>query len=151
VSLRRNDLEQARRQYGQALIDLREMAPGSVFLAEALPYAASLEYHLELHERAQRLMGAYECWRTTRRTDESTWGGMMWSRLGRSLVRVPPVPSDPGLVRARLDGRAMSVVAAVAYALEPVEAESAIRATTPAQPMLSSRNARTGTDHEEQY
>jgi hypothetical protein len=41
MRLRRNDLEQARQQYRQALIVLRETAPGSVFLAGALPYAAS--------------------------------------------------------------------------------------------------------------
>jgi predicted ATPase/transcriptional regulator with XRE-family HTH domain len=149
MSLRRNDLEQARRQYRQAMTDLRETAPGSVFLAEALPYAASLEYHLGLHERAQRLMGAYECWLTTRRTDEGTRGGMMWSRLGRGVVQVPPVPSEPALVRARAEGRAMSVDAAVAYALEPGEAQSVI-AAPPAQPMPSTRYARTEAEHEAQ-
>jgi hypothetical protein len=42
-------------------------------------------------------------------------------------VQLPPVPSDPALIQARVDGRAMSLDAAVAYALEPVEADSTVR------------------------
>ena len=61
MSVRRNDLDQARQQYRQALIDLREMAPGSFYLAEGLLYAASLEFDVGRYERAQRLMGAYQC------------------------------------------------------------------------------------------
>jgi DNA-binding CsgD family transcriptional regulator len=121
ISLRRNDLEQARQQYRQALIDLREMAPGSVYLAEGLPYAASLEYDMGQHERAHRLMGAYERWRAASRSRGGTWEPLMWSGLGRSLVQLPPVPSDAALIQARVDGQAMSLDAAVAYALEAVE------------------------------
>jgi tetratricopeptide (TPR) repeat protein len=134
MSLRRNDLERARQQYRQALLDLREMAPDSFYLAEGLTYAASLEYHLGRHERAHRLMGAYERWRAAGRREGGTWEGILWGRLGRSLVQLPPVPSDPVLVQARVDGRALSLDAAVAYALEPAEADSTVRAATLAQP-----------------
>jgi non-specific serine/threonine protein kinase len=128
ISLRRNDLEKARQQYRQALIDLREMAPGSVYLAEGLPYAASLEYDMGRYERAHRLMGAYERWRAASRSGGGTWEPLMWSGLGRSLVQLPPVSTDPVLIQARIDGRAMSLDAAAAYALELVEADSIVLA-----------------------
>jgi tetratricopeptide (TPR) repeat protein len=134
ISLRRNDLEHARQQFSQALIDFRDMAPGSFYLPEGLLYAASLEYQVGQHERAHRLMGAYERWRTAGRSEAGTWRGIMWSRLGRSLVEVPPPLGDPALIQARVDGRAMSLEAAVAYALEPVQAESTVDAATLAQP-----------------
>jgi hypothetical protein len=121
MSLRRNDLDQAQQQYHQALIDLRDMAPG-IHLVEALPYAASLEYHLGRHERAHRLMGAREAWHDARGGEGRTWRATLWSVLTRSLVPLPPMPSDPALVQARIEGRAMTLDEAVAYALEPVEA-----------------------------
>jgi tetratricopeptide (TPR) repeat protein len=121
LSLRRNNLEQARQQYRQALIDMWEMAPG-VHLVEGLVYAASVEAYAGLHDRAQRLMGAREAWHDARGGAGRTWRSNMWSVLTRSLVPLPPMPSDPALVRARLEGRAMTLDEAVAYALEPVEA-----------------------------
>jgi tetratricopeptide (TPR) repeat protein len=120
MSLRRNDLELARRQYRQALIDLREMATG-VFLVEGLAYAASVEAFAGRHDRAQRLMGAREAWHDARGGAERTSRSNMWSVLTRRLVQVPPMPSDPALVQARLEGRAMTLDEAVTYALEPVE------------------------------
>jgi tetratricopeptide (TPR) repeat protein len=134
MSLRRGDVERARQQYRQALIDLRRMAPDSFYLADGLTYAASLEYYTGRHERAHRLMGAYERWRAAGRSEGGKWEGILWSRLGRSLVQLPPLPSDPALVQARIEGRGMSLDAAVAYALEPFESDSSGLAITVAQP-----------------
>jgi hypothetical protein len=53
----------------------------------------------------------------------------MWSGLGRSLVQLPPVPTNPALIQARVVGQSMSLDAAVAYALEPIEADSSVLAT----------------------
>jgi hypothetical protein len=66
-------------------------------------------------------MGAYERWHTAGRSEAGTWDPLMWSGLRSSLVPLPPAPGDPALIQARVDGRAMSLDAAVAYALEPVE------------------------------
>jgi tetratricopeptide (TPR) repeat protein len=127
LSLRRNDLEQARQQYRQALTVLRELAPG-VHLVEGLVYAAAVEACAGRHDRAQRLMGAREAWHDARGGEGLTWRPTLWSVLTRGLVQVPPMPSDPARVRARLEGRAMTLDEAVRFALEPVEAVEAVEA-----------------------
>jgi hypothetical protein len=111
ISLRRNALEQARQQYRQALIDLRKMAPG-VHLVDGLVYAASVEAYAGLHDRAQRLMGASEAWHDARGGAGRTWRSNMWTVLTRSLV--PPASAQRSGIQARVDGRAMSLDAAVA-------------------------------------
>jgi hypothetical protein len=121
VNLRRGEPEQARVLTGQALLDLREASPGSIFLVEGLPYAASIDSYAGLHERAQRLMGAYESWHDIRGGAGRTWEPTLRSLLTRSLMSLPPVPSDGVLVQARVAGRSMTLEQAVMYALEPVQ------------------------------
>ena len=121
MSLRRGQHESARELYCRALIDLRERSPRSVGLVEALAYAASTESRAGLFERAQRLMGAYENWYASREAVARMWLPLLRSALIRRLMSVPTQPSDPLLLRARVAGRAMSLEAAVSYALEPVD------------------------------
>jgi tetratricopeptide (TPR) repeat protein len=118
VSLRRGETEHARKFYRQALLDFRETSSGSVtpvYLVEGLACAASLAACRGLHERAHRLMGAYEAWHDARGVAGRTW--LLSSP--RSLVRFPPMPSDPVLARARVEGRGLTLDEAVACALEP--------------------------------
>jgi non-specific serine/threonine protein kinase len=118
VSLRRGETEQARTLYRQVLLDFRQTSPGSIYLVEGLACAASVEACAGLQERAQRLMGAYEAWHDAR-GDAATWLVLIWSGVTRSLVLLPPMPTDPVLVRARVEGRAMTLDEAVTYALDP--------------------------------
>jgi non-specific serine/threonine protein kinase len=118
VSLRRGEPEHARVLTRSALLDLREVSPGSTFLVEGLPYAASIDSYVGLHERAQRLMGAYEAWHDTRGGAGRSWEPTLRSLLTRRLMSLPPVSSDGVLVRARFEGRAMTLDQAVTCALE---------------------------------
>jgi hypothetical protein len=119
VSLRRGETEHARKLYRQALLDFRETSPGSIYLVEGLACAASVDACAGLHERAQRLIGAYEAWHDARDGVGRTFARTLWSGATRNLVLLPPMSSDPALVRARVEGRAMTLDEAVAYALEP--------------------------------
>jgi non-specific serine/threonine protein kinase len=121
VSLRRGEPKHARVLTRQALVDLREASPGSIFLVEGLPYAASIDSYAGVHERAQRLMGAYEAWHDIRGGAGRTWEPTLRSPLTRSLMSLPPVPKDGVLVRARVEGRSMTLDQAVMCALQPVQ------------------------------
>jgi hypothetical protein len=121
VSLRRGEPKHARMLTRQALLDLREASPGSIFLIEGLPYAASIDSYTGLHERAQRLMGAYEAWHEMRGGAGCTWEPTLRSRLTRNLMSLPLVPKDGVLVRARVEGRSMTLDQAVMCALQPVQ------------------------------
>jgi len=97
VSLQRGETEHAPKLYRRALLDLRETSPGTVYLVEGLACAASVDACAGLHERAQRLLGACEAWHVARGRAGRTW--LLASRVTRSLVRLPPIPSDPVLAR----------------------------------------------------
>jgi hypothetical protein len=118
VRLTGGEPEHARALCRQGLLALRETSPDSVFVVEGLAHMASVDACVGLHNRAQRLMGAYEVWYLARGGVQRTWHPT-WSVLIRSLVPLPPTPADPALVRARAHGREMSLDEAAAYALGP--------------------------------
>jgi hypothetical protein len=119
VRLRRGEPEDARALCRRALLGLQETSSGNVYHVEGLAHTASVDAWVGLHARAQRLMGAYDAWHA-RGGAERMWHPS-WSVFARSLVPLPPTPTDPSLARARAEGRAMSLDEAVAWALEPIE------------------------------
>ena len=119
VALRRGDPERARALYRRLLVDVREFS-GSLVLAIALIYTASVEAVAGLDERAQRLMGACEAWHSAR-GGVWIWAANLRGPLTRGLVETPAIPTDERLAQARANGRAMSLDEAVTYALEPAE------------------------------
>jgi non-specific serine/threonine protein kinase len=118
VSLRRGDVEQARAVYRQLLVDLQQRSPGSIVLADALTYMASANWAAGLDAPAQRLLGANEAWHAAHGGQGRTWSPNARSPLKRGLVPIPPMPSDPSLLRARAEGTAMTLDEAVAHGLE---------------------------------
>jgi predicted ATPase/DNA-binding XRE family transcriptional regulator len=121
VALRRGDLQHARTLYRRLMMDVRESAPGSIVLAIALVYMASVDAVAGLDERAQRLMGASDAWHTAR-DGTWTWAANLRGPLTRGLVPIPTRPTDARLTQARAVGQGMSLADAVTYALESVEA-----------------------------
>jgi tetratricopeptide (TPR) repeat protein len=120
VALRRGRLDRSRAHHRDGLIALRES--GGAYLASALVYLAALEAAAGLPDRAQRLLGASEAWHATRGGAQRVWLPVTHGPLKRGLVAVPPSPTDPALVQARNEGRAMPLNKAVAWALETLEA-----------------------------
>jgi predicted ATPase/transcriptional regulator with XRE-family HTH domain len=118
VSLRRGDTRQARVLYRRLLAGHWETSPGGALVANTLAYLAAVDAADGLHDRAQRLLGAYEAWYAARGQAGRRWWPNLRGPLLRGLVPVPPVPVDPDLVQARAEGRLMSLERAVAYALE---------------------------------
>ena len=121
VSLRRNRPDEARELSRRALIELRDISPASTVLAEAVAYTAYLDNQTGVHDRAQRLTGAYEAWQATRGGARRIWQVMAWSGLMGRVMPLLPAPTDPVLARARAEGQAMSLEEAVTCALEPVD------------------------------
>jgi len=121
VSLRRGDTQHARAMYCKLLSDHRESSPDSAMLGDTLVYLASVEAADGLRERAQRLLGANEAWHAARGPASRRWFPNLRDPLRRGLVPVPSVPVDRLLIQAREEGRAMSLDAAVAYAVDSVE------------------------------
>jgi predicted ATPase/DNA-binding CsgD family transcriptional regulator/DNA-binding XRE family transcriptional regulator len=119
VNVQRGKLDLARSLYRSLLVDLRESSPESALLADLLVYQAAVESRSGLEERAQRLLGANEGWHAAHGLARRTWRPNVWSPVMRGLVPIPPIPSDPRLVKARAEGRATTLDEAVAYALEP--------------------------------
>ena len=115
VALRRGKLELARELHCQGLLAQREA--GGAYLASGLAYLASVEAAAEQHDRAQRLMGASEAWHAVRGGALEVWLPWTHGPLRRGLVPLPGVPTDPLLVQARAEGRAMTLDEAVASAL----------------------------------
>jgi predicted ATPase/transcriptional regulator with XRE-family HTH domain len=118
VYLRRGDTQRARVLYRRLLSNHWETSPDSALAANTLAYLAAVEAADGLHERAHRLLGASEAWHAARGTAGRRWWPNLRGPLLRGLVPVPPAPLDPLLIRAREDGRLMSLDGAVAYALE---------------------------------
>jgi hypothetical protein len=87
-------------------------------LADALTYMASANWAAGLDAAAQRLLGANEAWHAAHGGPGRTWSPNARSPLKRGLVPMPPMPSDASLLRARAEGRYMTLDEAVAYALE---------------------------------
>ena len=118
MSLRRGDTQNARAVYLRLVSDHRDSSPDSALLADTLVYLASVEAADGLHERAQRLLGANDAWHAARGRAGRRWFPNLRDPLRRGLVPVPQVPVDPRLIRARAEGRMMSLDAAAAYALD---------------------------------
>ena len=125
VHLRRGDVESARAVYRRVLVDLRDSEPGGARVAEALVYLASVEAAAAVPGRAQRLLGANDAWHAARGGAGQIWSPNIRGPLRRGLVAVPPAPTTEALVRARAEGRAMSLDQAVTYALAPVNGRAA--------------------------
>jgi predicted ATPase/DNA-binding CsgD family transcriptional regulator/transcriptional regulator with XRE-family HTH domain len=137
VHVRRGNLDVARSLYRGLLVDLRESSPESGALADALAYQAVVESQAGLKERAQRLLGANEGWHAAHGGARQTWRPNVWSPVTRGLVPIPPVPSDPLLLKSRSEGRAMSLDQAVTYALELASAAEALPVTTTMSPQMA--------------
>jgi hypothetical protein len=75
------EAEHARALTGRALLDLRTTVHGSLNVAQGLVYAAFVDGYAGLHERAQRLMGAYEAWHDTRGGAGRGWPGIGFTRV----------------------------------------------------------------------
>jgi predicted ATPase/DNA-binding XRE family transcriptional regulator len=118
VYLRRGDVEHARASYCQMLTDLRETSTGSTVLADALLHVASMEGRCGELERAQRLAGANEAWRASHGGEWSMWEPAFRAPLQNGLVPKPTMSRDPALLRARAEGRAMTLDEATTYALQ---------------------------------
>jgi hypothetical protein len=149
VALQRGDLEYARALYRRLLLDIREFAPGSIVLAIALIYMASVDAAAGLGERAQRLMGASEAWHTAR-GGAWNWAANLRGPLTRGLVPLPAMPTDASLAEARAAGQRMSLDEAVAHALEPVDAslpEPGIDRTKAAGVHVAVVDTRSSRDH----
>ena len=115
VALRMGDPQRARDLHCRGLIAQREA--GGAYLASALAYLASVEEAAGQHDRAQRLMGASEAWHAVQGGALEVWLPWTHGPLRRGLVPLPGVPTDPLLVQARAEGRAMTLDEAVASAL----------------------------------
>ena len=89
--------------------------------SHALLDTACVEAVAGQHTLAQRLLGANEAWYAAHGGQGRVWRPTTRNPLKRGLASVPPVPTDPGLLKARGDGRAMSLDEAVAYALETLD------------------------------
>jgi non-specific serine/threonine protein kinase len=120
VCLLRGDLEQTRALCCEGLVQLREVEPGGLTMANALVDMACVEAVAGRHARAQRLLGANEAWYAGHGGMGHTWRHSSRSALKQGLVPIPPVPTDASLVQARADGRLMSLDEAVAFALQDV-------------------------------
>jgi predicted ATPase len=118
VRLLQGDVEQARVIDLEALVRLQESEPGGRTMADALVDLACVEEVAGMHEKAQRLLGANEAWYAAHGGAGQVWRPFTRSPLKRGLVPVPPVPTDPYLLKARAEGRAMSLDEAAALALE---------------------------------
>jgi hypothetical protein len=90
-------------------------------MADVLLDTACVEWVAGRHARAQRLLGANEAWYDAHGGVGRVWRPTTRNPLKRGLVPVPPVPSDPLLLQARAEGRAMSLDEAVTFALEPLD------------------------------
>jgi hypothetical protein len=121
VCLLQGDVEQARIIDCQALVRLQESEPGGRTMADALLDLACVEAVAGCDVRAQRLCGANEAWNAAHGGAGQVWRPHTRSPLKRGLVPVPPLPTDPALLQARAEGRAMSLDEAVAFALESLE------------------------------
>jgi hypothetical protein len=96
-------------------------------LANGLLCMASVDNLAGLDERAQRLLGANEAWHAARDRASRTWassnrGPLMWGPMP-----IPATPTEVRLIRARAEGRAMSLEEAVTYALSVVPPMPAVR------------------------
>ena len=121
VSLRRGEVDRSRTVYHHLLIDLRDSEPHGSRVAEALVFLASVEAAAGLSGRAQRLLGANEAWHAARGGAGRIWSPNIRGPLRRGLVPIPSKPTDAALVRARAEGRSMSLDEAVVYAIEAVD------------------------------
>jgi tetratricopeptide (TPR) repeat protein len=124
VSLLRGDVEQARALHRRALIQIQEAEHDGTMLADALVDMACVEAVAGRHERAQRLLGANETWYAAHGGAGRLWRPSTRNPQKRGLVPIPPMPTDPLLMRARVEGRGMSLDQAVALALKPVDPSS---------------------------
>jgi hypothetical protein len=121
VYLLKGDLDEAQELHRRALVQVRETEPGGMTMADALLDAACVETIAGRHARAQRLLGANETWYDAHGGAGRVWRPTTRNPLKRGVVPVPPLPADPHLMQERVEGRAMSLDEAVAFALgQPV-------------------------------
>jgi tetratricopeptide (TPR) repeat protein len=107
VALRRGDLTGARALHCRGLLVLRD--EGGAYLASGLRYAAAVEAAAGEADRAQRLLGASEVWHAARGGAQRVWLAVTHGPLKRGLVPSPPEPTDSALIRARAEGRGMTI------------------------------------------
>jgi hypothetical protein len=124
VCLRRGDLEEARALHRRALIRVQEAEPSGMTMADALVDVACVEEAAGQHEQAQRLLGANEAWYAAHGGAGRVWRPYTRNPLKHGLVPLPSIPTDPSLVKARAEGRAMSLDEAVTFALESIDSST---------------------------
>jgi hypothetical protein len=92
----------------------------SIVLADALLHVAALDELCGLRRRAPRLTGANQTWHAAHGGERSLWEPALRSPLQNGLVPPPQMPTDPALLRARTEGRAVTLDEATTSALDNI-------------------------------